>query len=60
MTVMKMQVKTKGLILKVVNLNDNDRLFTIQTIEKGKITAIAKGVRSHKHKDFSALGHFCF
>ncbi len=57
---MTMQVKTKGLILKVVNLNDNDRLFTIQTIEKGKITAIAKGVRSHKHKDFSALGHFCF
>lgn len=57
---MEMQVKTKGLILKVVNLNDNDRLFTIQTIEKGKITAIAKGVRSHKHKDFSALGHFCF
>lgn len=57
---MMMQVKTKGLILKVVNLNDNDRLFTIQTVEKGKITAIAKGVRSHKHKDFSALGHFCF
>ncbi len=55
-----MQIKTKGLILKVVNLNDNDRLFTIQTVEKGKITAIAKGVRSHKHKDFSALGHFCF
>lgn len=53
-------MKTKGLILKVVNLNDNDRLFTIQTVEKGKITAIAKGVRSHKHKDFSALGHFCF
>ena len=60
MTVMMMQLKTKGLILKVVNLNDNYRLFTIQTTENGKITAIAKGVRSHMHKDFSALGHFCY
>lgn len=53
-------IKTAGLILKVCNLNDNDRLFTILTQDLGKITAIAKGVRSHKHKDFAALQLFCY
>lgn len=53
-------IKTAGLILKVCNLNDNDRLFTILTRDLGRITAIAKGVRSHKHKDFAALQLFCY
>lgn len=53
-------IKTAGLILKACNLNDNDRLFTILTRDLGKITAIAKGVRSHKHKDFAALQLFCY
>lgn len=54
------ELKTAGLILTAVNLNDNDKLFTIQTREAGKVTAIAKGVRSHKHKDFAALQNFCY
>lgn len=53
-------VKTNALILKYVNLNDNDRLFTIFSPELGKITAMSKGIRSHKHKDFSALQLFCY
>jgi len=52
--------KTDGIILKYVNLNDNDRIFTIFTKEHGKITAMSKGIRSHKHKDFAALQPFCF
>lgn len=53
-------IKTKGIVLKYVNLNDNDRLFTIFTADMGKITAMSKGIRSHKHKDFAALGLFCY
>ncbi len=53
-------IKTAGLILKVCNLNDNDRLFTILTRDLGRVTAIAKGVRSHKHKDFAGLQLFCY
>lgn len=54
------EMKTAGLILSSVNLNDNDKLFTIQTRDAGKISAISKGIRSHKHKDFAALQNFCY
>jgi len=54
------EIKTAGLILNSVNLNDNDKLFTVQTRDLGKITAISKGIRSHKHKDFAALQNFCY
>lgn len=53
-------IKTNGIILKYVNLNDNDRIFTIFSPELGKITAMSKGIRSHKHKDFAALQVFCY
>ena len=53
-------IKEKGLVLKYSNINDNDRLFTIFFPESGKITAMSKGIRSHKHKDFSALQPFCY
>lgn len=54
------QIKTKALILKVCNLNDNDRIFTILTEDYGKMTVMAKGVRSQKHKFFSAMQLFCY
>lgn len=54
------EVKTAGLILSATNLNDNDKLYTIQTRKTGKITAVSKGIRSHKHKDFAALQPFCY
>ena len=54
------EIKTQGLVLTSVNLNDNDKLFTLQTRDAGKVTAISKGIRSHKHKDFAALQNFCY
>ena len=54
------ELKTQGLILNANNLNDNDKIFTVLTREYGKLTAISKGIRSHKHKDFSALQNFCY
>ena len=53
------QIKTTGLIIKLCNLNDNDRIFTILTRDYGKISVIGKGVRSQKHKCFSAMQLFC-
>ncbi len=54
------ELKTQGLVLSAVNMNDNDKIFTILTRDYGKITAISKGIRSHKHKDFAALQNFCY
>lgn len=54
------QIKTKGLILKVINLNDNDRIFTVLTKDNGKITVMAKGIRSQKNKYFGAMQLFCY
>ena len=53
-------IKTNGLILKHTNMNDNDRLFTIFCSGHGKMSALSKGIRSHKHKDFAALQPFCY
>ena len=53
-------IKTNGLILKHINMNDNDRLFTIFCPQYGKMSVLSKGIRSHKHKDFSALQPFCY
>ena len=53
-------VKTRGLILKQCNFNDNDRLYTIFCPEVGKVSAMSKGIRSHKHKDFAAMQPFSY
>ena len=54
------QIKTQGLIIKAINLNDNDKIFTVLTREGEKISLMSKGIRSQKHKDFSALQLFCY
>ncbi len=52
--------KTKGLIVQVIKLNDNDCLFTVLCENMEKITAMSKGIRSMKHKDFAALKLMCY
>ncbi len=54
------QIKTQGLIIKATNLNDNDRIFTVLTRDGEKLSLMSKGIRSQKHKDFSALQLFCY
>lgn len=55
-----MLTKTSGLILKVNKLGDNDCLYTILTEDMKKVTALSRGIRSLKHKDFAALQLFCY
>jgi len=39
------KITTEGFVIKNINLKDSDKLFTILTKERGKISAVAKGVR---------------
>ncbi len=45
-----MQYKTHGIIIKRKNFGEADRLLTIYTQKRGKVKAIAKGVRRIKSK----------
>jgi len=47
-------IKTKGIIIKRINLGEADKILTILTADRGKIRVIAKGMR----KAGSKLGGF--
>ncbi len=49
-----------GLVLRTVDMGDNDRLMTLLTAEEGKITLSAKGVRSVKSHRMAACQPFCY
>ncbi len=52
--------EVKGLVLRVTNIGEADRLITIYTEECGIITAYAKGSRSLKSRKMSATMQFCY
>lgn len=54
-----MLYKFRGIVLKETKLNDSDKIITIFTKEKGKIQAVAKGVRKPKSKLVSSTQVFC-
>lgn len=43
-------IKTKGIIIKRINLGEADKILTILTPDRGKIRVVAKGVRKPKAK----------
>ena len=43
-------IKTKGIIIKRVNLGEADRILTILTEDRGKIRVVARGVRKPRAK----------
>src|SRR4030042_6840840 len=43
-------IKTKGIIIKRVNLSEADKILTILTADRGKIRVVARGVRKPKAK----------
>lgn len=49
-----------GLVLRTVDMGENDRLLTLLTAEEGKITLSAKGVRSVKSRRMAACQPFCY
>ena len=49
---------TEGIILKATDLGEADKIFTVYTSNKGKIKAVAKGVKrpeSHKSGSLDVL-----
>ena len=55
-----MLTEVKGLVIRTVNLSDNDKLLTIFTEEQGKITAVANGSRVLKSRYLAAAQLFCY
>lgn len=42
--------KTKGIVLKTMNLGEADKIITIYTEKEGKVAAVAKGIRRPKSR----------
>ncbi len=55
-----MNFTTFGLVIREKQTGENDKLLTVLTAEKGKITVLAKGVRKQTSKNSSACGLFCY
>ncbi len=54
------QIKLQGIVLKVVDYKDSDKLVTIFSLEKGIVTAKLVGVKKAKAKLAFAGQPFCF
>ncbi len=52
-------VKTRALVVRTANSGDNDKVLTAVSPELGKISIIAKGVKSLKNKNSSGCGLLC-
>lgn len=55
-----MLTEVKGLVIRTVDIKETDRLITIFTEEKGVITALARGARTHKSRKMSSTMQFCY
>lgn len=55
-----MEIKVNALMLRAVDYNENDKILTLLTAERGKITAGIKGVKKAAAKLKFAAQPFCF
>ena len=55
-----MLTEVKGLVIRTVDLSENDKLLTLFTEEYGKITAVANGSRALKSRYLAAAQLFCY
>lgn len=53
-------LSTDALVLKSAPIGERDRLCTLLTAEQGVIRTFAKGVRSMKHRNFTATAQFAY
>lgn len=55
-----MQLTTKGLIIKVMDIKENDRLITILTADFGLIRAFATSAKKSSNKNHNSTTLFCY
>ena len=55
-----MDVTTKAIVLKATDYKENDKLILLYSLEYGKITVHAKGIRKNTAKLKFAADQFCF
>jgi len=55
-----MIIKVKGLVIKVKNINENDKYLTILCEEYGKMSFKASGVRNYKSKNIASAQPFAY
>lgn len=55
-----MESKVDALVLRTANYGESDKMITLFSLQKGKISAAAKGVRKAKAKLAFAAQPFCF
>lgn len=55
-----MEIKTRGLVLRVVNYKDADRIITVLTETNGKLTVSARSVRGKNSKFAASTQQFAF
>ena len=53
-------IKTQGIVLKEMNLAENDKIITILTDKLGKIDTVVHGAKSHKSKFMASTQPFCY
>lgn len=53
-------LKTKGIVLKAINLGESDKIITLFTDKMGKVQAVAHGARKSKSKLLSPTQVFCY
>ena len=55
-----MQIKTKGIVLKVQDYNENDKLLSVLTEDRGVIYAYASGARRMKSALATVSSMLCY
>ncbi len=55
-----MLTEVKGIVLRVVDIKETDRLLSIYTEEMGLVTALAKGSRSLKSRKMASTQQLCY
>ena len=55
-----MLLKVKGVVIRSVDVKDNDKLITLYTEEKGIVTAIANGSKTLKSRYMAGTQLFCY
>ncbi len=55
-----MQRTSKGLVIKVMDIKENDRLITILTADYGIVRAFVSGAKKNNHKNHATTSLFCY